>query len=177
MLIITNFQSSQDHIAKRKCIILTGRVHPGESNSSFVMEGLIKYLVSNDNTAVTLRDRYVFKVVPMLNPDGVIIGNYRCSLSGHDLNRQYVNPSPKFFPECNAIKQMIRKTLECRKIDLYCDFHGHSRQKDIFMYGCNNNNTSLMPMIQERRYREQIFPMMYDRLCPYFSFNGCSFAI
>ena len=32
-------------------------------------------------------------------------------------------------------------------------------------------------MIQERRYREQIFPMMYDRLCPYFKFNGCSFAI
>lgn len=87
MLIITNFQSSQDHIAKRKCIILTGRVHPGESNSSYVMEGVIKYLVSNETTAVVLRDRYVFKIVPMLNPDGVIIGNYRCSLSGHDLNR------------------------------------------------------------------------------------------
>ena len=87
MLIITNFQSSQDHIAKRKCIILTGRVHPGESNSSYVMEGVIKLLVSNDPTAVVLRDRYVFKVVPMLNPDGVIVGNYRCSLSGHDLNR------------------------------------------------------------------------------------------
>lgn len=41
MLIITDFQSSQDAIAKRKCVILTGRVHPGESNSSFIMEGLI----------------------------------------------------------------------------------------------------------------------------------------
>lgn len=51
------------------------------------MEGLIKYLVSSEPTAVVLRDRYVFKIVPMLNPDGVIIGNYRCSLSGHDLNR------------------------------------------------------------------------------------------
>ena len=51
------------------------------------MEGVIKYLVSNETTAIVLRDRYVFKIVPMLNPDGVIIGNYRCSLSGHDLNR------------------------------------------------------------------------------------------
>jgi hypothetical protein len=25
----------------------------------------------------------------MLNPDGVIVGNYRCSLSGRDLNRNY----------------------------------------------------------------------------------------
>ena len=41
MLIITNFLSTQDQIAKRKCIILTGRVHPGESNSSYVVEGLI----------------------------------------------------------------------------------------------------------------------------------------
>ena len=41
MLIVTNFKSTQDQIAKRKCIILTGRVHPGESNSSFVMEGLL----------------------------------------------------------------------------------------------------------------------------------------
>lgn len=70
---------------------------------------------------------------------------------------------------------MIRKTLECRKIDLYCDFHGHSRQKDLFMYGCNNN--SAIPLIQERRFKEQVFPMMYDRLCPHFSFGGCSFAV
>ena len=26
-------------------------------------------------------------IQPMLNPDGVIIGNYRCGLSGNDLNR------------------------------------------------------------------------------------------
>ena len=127
MLIITNFISSQDNIARRKCVILTGRVHPGESNSSFVVEGLLQFLVSSHEIAVTLRERYVFKVVPMMNPDGVIIGNYRCSLSCHDLNRQYPNPSGKLFPECNAIKQMIKKTLECRKIELYCDFHGHSR--------------------------------------------------
>jgi len=36
---------------------------------------------------MALRDLYVFKIVPMLNPDGVIIGNYRCSLVGDDLNR------------------------------------------------------------------------------------------
>ena len=29
-----------------------------------------------------LRDEFVFVVVPMINPDGVINGNYRCSLAG-----------------------------------------------------------------------------------------------
>jgi hypothetical protein len=30
----------------------------------------------------------------MLNPDGVIHGNYRCSLAGIDLNRVWDNPAP-----------------------------------------------------------------------------------
>jgi len=29
----------------------------------------------------------------MLNPDGVVCGNYRCSLSGKDLNRRWSLPS------------------------------------------------------------------------------------
>ena len=34
----------------------------------------------------------------MLNPDGVIIGNTRCSLAGRDLNRQYKNVIKEAFP-------------------------------------------------------------------------------
>ena len=51
------------------------------------MEGMIKFLVSDDINAIKLRDRFVFKIVPMLNPDGVTVGNYRCSLAAVDLNR------------------------------------------------------------------------------------------
>jgi murein tripeptide amidase MpaA len=51
------------------------------------MEGIIDFLLSNRAEALILRDKYVFKIIPMLNPDGVIVGNYRCSLGGHDLNR------------------------------------------------------------------------------------------
>lgn len=82
MLIITNFTSKADQIAERPAVILTARVHPGESNSSFIIEGVIDYLISQDENAKLLRNRYVFKIVPMLNPDGVVVGNYRCSLSG-----------------------------------------------------------------------------------------------
>jgi murein tripeptide amidase MpaA len=52
------------------------------------MEGIIEYLISNDDSnANLLRNKFVFKIVPMMNPDGVIVGNYRCSLAGLDLNR------------------------------------------------------------------------------------------
>lgn len=82
MLIVTNFSSTPEDIAVRKAIILTARVHPGESNASWMMKGVIDFLVSDQSKAEFLRNNYVFKIIPMLNPDGVIVGNYRCSLVG-----------------------------------------------------------------------------------------------
>ncbi|KAG7254674.1 hypothetical protein CRUP_004217, partial [Coryphaenoides rupestris] len=52
----------------KKLVFLTSRVHPGESPASFVCQGVIDFLV--------LRDHVIFKIVPMLNPDGVYLGNY-----------------------------------------------------------------------------------------------------
>jgi len=87
MLIITNFTSAEKDIGERKAVIVTARVHPGESNSSFIMQGMIKYMTSDEEGAKQLWDTFVFKFIPMLNPDGVILGNYRTSLSGNDMNR------------------------------------------------------------------------------------------
>jgi len=52
-----------------------------------MMKGIIDYLTGPTLNAKILRDNFVFKIIPMLNPDGVIIGNTRCSLAGVDLNR------------------------------------------------------------------------------------------
>jgi len=51
---------------------------------------MIKFMISDDPVAVKLRDTFVFKFVPMLNPDGVIVGNYRANISGLDLNRVWI---------------------------------------------------------------------------------------
>jgi hypothetical protein len=32
---------------KKKYVVITGRVHPGESNSSWMMQGFIRYLMGN----------------------------------------------------------------------------------------------------------------------------------
>ena len=56
------------------------------------MEGIVEMMLSDESVARQLRDTFVFKIIPMLNPDGVIVGNYRCSLAGLDLNRQWLNP-------------------------------------------------------------------------------------
>lgn len=45
----------------------------------------------------------------MLNPDGVIVGNYRCSLAGRDLNRNYKTVLKESFPSVWHTKAMIKK--------------------------------------------------------------------
>jgi len=55
-----------------------------------------------------LRDTFVFKIVPMINPDGVIVGNYRCSLTGRDLNRNYRSSLKDCYPPIWHIKNMVK---------------------------------------------------------------------
>ncbi len=93
MLTITSKQN-MENMSKRKGVVITSRVHPGESVGSWMMKGAIDFLTDETNEeAEQLRQNFVFKVIPMMNPDGVINGNYRCSLAGCDLNRRWKAPS------------------------------------------------------------------------------------
>jgi cytosolic carboxypeptidase protein 2/3 len=91
MLIVTSFAplggEAAEQIKQRKGVVISSRVHPGETGASFMVKGIIDYLVGPSLGARILRDNFVFKIVPMLNPDGVINGNTRCNLAGVDLNR------------------------------------------------------------------------------------------
>lgn len=74
----------------------------------------------------------------MLNPDGVIHGNYRSNISGFDLNKRWENPSKNFHPEIYYLKKMISNLLSQNEIHLYCDLHGHSMKKNAFIYGSHD---------------------------------------
>ena len=110
MLVITDYEADSREIAARKGVILSARVHPGEVSSSFIMEGILNFLISNEREALKLRKLFVFKIVPMLNADGVIVGNSRSGINGLDYNRQWQNPEPSTAPEIHALKEIIRQT-------------------------------------------------------------------
>jgi murein tripeptide amidase MpaA len=71
------------------------------------MHGFIDFITGSSEAAKDLRRKIVFKIVPMTNPDGVICGNYRTSLSGNDLNRQFLTPNPKLHPEICALRNLV----------------------------------------------------------------------
>jgi hypothetical protein len=54
----------------------------------------------------------------MLNPDGVIVGNYRCSLAGLDLNRVYQDPATGLQPTISAYKELLTCFSQEREVCL-----------------------------------------------------------
>ncbi|OWF38851.1 Cytosolic carboxypeptidase 2 [Mizuhopecten yessoensis] len=180
LVTVTNFENSKEEQDMKQVIVVTARVHPGESQASWMMKGLLDFITGPDPGAKQLRNVFIFKVVPMLNPDGVIVGNYRCSLAARDLNRNYRHPRKESFPTVWHVKSMMDKVLERHNILLYCDLHGHSRKHNVFMYGNNtsqdgDNNTTgaAKSFLQER-----LFPWIMSQKAPEkFSFQSCKFQI
>ena len=76
--------------------------------------------------AQLLRKRFIFMLVPMMNPDGVINGNYRTSLIGKDLNRQWLKPSEATMPSVYALKKLLHRlgSEKDASLDIFCDLHG-----------------------------------------------------
>jgi murein tripeptide amidase MpaA len=128
MLTITEKGEYQEMRAK-KAVVISSRVHPGETVGSWMMRGVMQFLTDPDShEAQLLRKKFIFKVVPMLNPDGVVNGNYRTSLAGCDLNRRWKAPNKKLHPTIYNLKKLIKELHEERGLALYCDLHGHSRK-------------------------------------------------
>lgn len=159
----------------KKYMIVAARVHPGESNASFIMQGFLKFITGNSQEAINLRKRLIFKVIPMTNPDGVIAGNYRTSLSGNDLNRQFLQPNPKLHPTVDSIKKLCANIMtHARQSDPiagFIDIHGHSRKKSVFMYGPH------YPLHNERYLKSKILPKILDEKTQMFRFYSCKFRI
>jgi len=61
--------------------------------------------------------------------------------------------------------------MEDREVVMFCDLHGHSRKKNIFMYGCDQAENSA------HRLKERIFPRLLAKNSDIFSFADCNFKV
>lgn len=77
-------------ISPKKTVFIHARTHAAETGPSFVVEGLIWAALADDVVGKKLRQNYIFKIVPMHNPDGVYVGNYRTNATSINLEKQWI---------------------------------------------------------------------------------------
>ena len=66
ILTVTEPTSDWRQLQRRSAIVITARVHPGESNASWICDGIIDFLTGSSEEAKKLRLSFIFKIVPML---------------------------------------------------------------------------------------------------------------
>lgn len=130
---------SENHadVTSKQVVFIMGRIHASEAPSSFILQGLIDFLVSSHGVAQDLRRYLIFKLIPVMNPDGVFLGNTMGNLLGQDLNRCWDNPNQFTQPTVFAVRKMIEKLDKdpVNRLSLILDVHSHMSLLGLFIVG------------------------------------------
>ena len=115
--------------AGKKLVWLQARQHAWEAGTSYVMEGALRFITSDDPAARDLRDKLVFKFIPMVDLDGCANGQVRCNANGYDVNQHWREVDlrhPEYLrlmPEIWYTKKAILSTMADHRIDLLVNLH------------------------------------------------------
>lgn len=145
-------------------------MHPGETPSSFALEGVLKFLLNKQDTrAALLRKYFVFNIIPMLNPDGVFAGHYRKDIFNQNLNRYYNIADEKLQPSVFATRCLVDYLNLDKRLFFYVDIHAHSQKKGHFVYG-NACDDFIMQV------ENQVFAQLLSQNCKFFEYESCNFS-
>ena len=98
-----------------------------------MLQGILDKLTDFDDVQTrVLLDNYVFKIIPLLNPDGLSRGNWRFDIKGQNLNRKYKESDYSRFPTILAAKDAV---LSEKNLKMFMDFHAHMSKRGCFIYG------------------------------------------
>ena len=177
-------------------MFISARVHPDETASSYLFEALLQALLDPcDPRAAALRQRFVFKFVPMLNPDGVVRGHHRCDSRGVNLNREYAAPQPELHPTIYWARAVLGSMAAAASdsyqaacpnlvgasgdassfapsadggLWLYLDCHAYASSSGAYLMSNGLGPAALVEHL--------CFARLVSLYSPSFNFDGCSFG-
>ncbi|CAE7191618.1 Agbl2 [Symbiodinium necroappetens] len=130
----------------RVCIV--ARAHPGETHASWVMRGVMEFLMG-DPEAQSCLAQLAWLLVPMLNPDGVMAGRTRTNLDAVDLNRHHHDDSA---PETKGLKSALQAEAQEGELLAFIDIHSHSRRRGIFAIANASDGDRLVSLMASRTH-------------------------
>jgi hypothetical protein len=121
---------SQPEAAKKVAVIIALQ-HSGEDVGGYVAEGLIRYLMTDNEAAREIRKNWLVHVVPVMNPDGVYRGITRYNANHEDLNSIWLRSADSLQsgPEVKAARQWLDQQFQLANApDVFFDIHSHTQQ-------------------------------------------------
>ncbi len=117
------------------------RQHPMEVTGGFKMEAFMDFILSDAPRAQALRRHAVINAVPVMNPDGIYVGNQRHNVAGINLNRVWDgSANEETSPEVLAVQTLIDTWVEDGySYDFFIDFHSISGARPHFAYHADSS--------------------------------------
>lgn len=160
--------------AEKKTVFITTLQHAGEACGGYVVEGLIKFLLSDDARAATARKNTIYKIIPMMNPDGIYNGITRFNGNFEDLNQEWDDDFTDTLhlptePEVACVKKWLRKWKnDGQTIDVALDIHSQGQQGSMnLLHTPKGVLADLMPHLN-KYWRVEYIPMEFSG-----SINNC----
>ncbi|XP_072937018.1 cytosolic carboxypeptidase 6-like [Epargyreus clarus] len=123
--------------AKKRVVLILARAHGGQPPASYICQGFLDYIGSSSEKACALRNGIIIQVVPMVNPDGVFLGNHRSDLLGSDPNRSWNCATSYAHPALIAVNDLVTKITseKALQLDFIIDVHADVSHEGVFVRG------------------------------------------
>ena len=128
-------------------IVITARHHASEMMANYALEGIIKFLLEDQQEGKWFRENVEALIIPFVDKDGVEKGEQGKGRRGRDHNLDYAGQS--IYPEIAAIRSFVPAWSKGKLvvgIDLHCPWIRGDEHEKIHQVGSSGN-----AMQQEQR--------------------------
>ncbi|HCY74321.1 MAG TPA: hypothetical protein DHV28_00235 [Ignavibacteriales bacterium] len=137
-----------NNLEGKRTIHIHARTHPQETEGFYVTDEMIKILLSESEFAQTARANCVFYIIPMFNPDGVVLGYPRKNANNVDLESNW-NTFPHQ-PEVAALKAQFTQLMASpNPIEVMLNMHSSSLCARYFVYHHENGTSSNYAQLEQ----------------------------
>jgi len=142
--------------ASREVLFLVGRQHPPEVSGAFAFFAFTETILGDSDLSQEFRARFRVIAIPLLNPDGIVGGNWRNNLGGVDLNRDW---GPFTQPETQLVADLLENLdASDSKIRMFIDFHSTADNVFYALPGVTHPPDFIATWLKRAQPRTQGYP-------------------
>ncbi len=166
---------------RKRTIWLISQQHGYEMAGGPICEGIVRTLL-DEGIRHGMLEHFIFKLVPIMNPDAMAHGGFRYNMHDVDLNRNWDTESEGYAdraapePEVACVKRALEQWIvRGNRLDLFIDMHCHTPLSDgLWIYPMDS--TLVSPEINRRQmefardYLNRVFQFSIEPFNP----KGCA---